>query len=1182
MAGGVYSGTSRAVNMKRLYPVIVCVVSVGLLLPAVAAPVPHFFGKQTRLAPGSTAVIPFRLDEPANQDQEWQPEIDPAGSLEILMPAKVLEGETTGFLRVRALAPGRTQLRVGDGTPLAVRVPKHKPQGPEPVLVSPMPDAYAWGKIAVGAEWNHDGERPLLLLLPDGSTIAPERTSDPDQGLPRRYLFTLDTERLAPGHVELRPVVGSADGPAGAALRLQVVRAGDEVVQGECEASLEGERPKARGGKHPPSRTSETASGGALVSCASSRPEWCLPFEARKPGLYQVMSRARGTLAGGDYPSMALLVDEERDPLTGTRLAGPGWHRLPVGRPVPLEPGPHTLALRFSNDFHAKDLADRNLELDAYEVLRVADLPSEAARGMVDGKHPDRPLAVSFAAPLHDRRAAGVVNVRARCWWDTKLDDRLPAVTLRVNGQPLTTQYATSPVFELWPGNLRAGGNTLQLEARHPSFGRVVSARQTIHRPGEGDARVVHRFSVRDSRWGDSMAPHLKQDDQGRYDERTAVVFSNSQLIVRIPDRIEGRFDILLDGRGEPFEGPPAVETTLLAEDTDPSPARTDIKSSWGHHALCSVDLPPGPKRIRISFVNDHYAKDQGDRNLHVRGLLLKSRLEGANETAPVVQVVYPPPDAVMHNADVVVAEVADNRGSPRCDLVVDGETRRFDVRPHDGLGPVVLPLLLRGMAPGPHEIAVEARDDKGNRTRSDVVRVHVPDQPPEELGTYARAVRLLDRFAFGPEQRELAALLTLGEESWLRSRLRRPYRAGGDLAAVEFVAGSYYDEANQSHVQQRALNHALLTDNPVRARFVLWAQNHFSTYIRKTGALPKWEEHEMFSRLGVAPFPRLLAASATSPAMLVYLDQNTSFAGRLNENYAREILELHTLGVDAGYTQEDVTGLAGLLTGWTVSDTFPRRGSPRVMAKTYRFDPALNEPGAVTVYGMAFPAAEAAGARDRIQVAMEMLAGHPDTASYVCGKLAEHYLGASAPDRLTRELENTFLGTSGDLTAVLMTLARHPDFQDPRLPSKFTTPLDYSVRLARIARYGNSWRIREYLSGAGMGLFERVTPDGYPEEPSAYADTNGLLQRWRLARDLEGSLANTLPPATRARLDQGDDEAAQEVIDLASLQITGRLLEPASNRAALDVLAATTGRSDQRIRSMIGFVGQLPEANLR
>ena len=213
----------------------------------------------------------------------------------------------------------------------------------------------------------------------------------------------------------------------------------------------------------------------------------------------------------------------------------------------------------------------------------------------------------------------------------------------------------------------------------------------------------------------------------------------------------------------------------------------------------------------------------------------------------------------------------------------------------------------------------MRAFDAAGNPRDSAPVVVRVLAEEPEGGTAYDRAITLLDRFAFGPDARELAAILSMGGRAWLEDRLSRGVDDAGDLSAMAQGLIRFEDGRYDYGPPRRALEHACHTPNPVRARFVLWAQNHFSTWIRKAEGDRKWREHVEFARLGAAPFHDLLLASARSPAMLRYLDQDRSFAGRLNENYARDP-RAHTMGVHGGYTQEDVTTLAALLTGWTAS----------------------------------------------------------------------------------------------------------------------------------------------------------------------------------------------------------------------------------------------------------------------
>src|ERR1051325_6323234 len=162
---------------------------------------------------------------------------------------------------------------------------------------------------------------------------------------------------------------------------------------------------------------------------------------------------------------------------------------------------------------------------------------------------------------------------------------------------------------------------------------------------------------------------------------------------------------------------------------------------------------------------------------------------------------------------------------------------------------------------------------------------------------------------------------------------------------------------------------------------------------------------------------------------MLRYLDQENSYATRLNENYAREIMELHCLGVHGGYTQQDVTSLAHLLTGWTVSREGDSRSGGEMSLYNFRFDPALNDHAEIKVFGVNFTATEKDAAYDRIEHALEVLAAHPSTAKFIAKKLADHYLGCPAPDAVVTDLARVLEETNGDMREMLMALAKHPAF---------------------------------------------------------------------------------------------------------------------------------------------------------
>ena len=591
--------------------------------------------------------------------------------------------------------------------------------------------------------------------------------------------------------------------------------------------------------------------------------------------------------------------------------------------------------------------------------------------------------------------------------------------------------------------------------------------------------------------------------------------------------------------------------------------------------------------------------------------------LEQTPDFRPVI--AYPANGAAVFGADAVVARVPGG-GVTRpawVDILVDGQQQGVRLHSPSPADPVLLPLILRQLAPGTHRLAIRVADLAGHLTDSPAQGLTILSAAPPTRGPYERAVFLLDRLAFGPDPRELCAVLTMSESTWLENRLNAGFDAPADQFALRTVCQKFSRIDDPFGSATRAIGQWMYTENPVRARFTAWAENHFSTWIEKTRPAAKWREHLDFCQVGVAPFGDLLNVSAHSPAMVVYLDQEKSFAKKLNENYAREIMELHTLGVHGGYAQGDVTALAGVLNGWTLAKESVLPGTEGSAGMTYnggedaetasifRFDPLLNDGKARRVFGMEFPAAAPAARYDHVRLALEMLAAHPGTAEHVCRKLAEHYVGVPADDALVHALSRTYLENGGDMRPVLRALASSPTFWNAA--PKMATPLDYALRLGRICRAEaielgagtdvppRPLQIEDFLKRSGMGLFERVTPDGYPENSAAYMDSNALLQRWHFMEAMLEPLGRLvpkdwrrLPPTTiipasneesGSSLPSAAAESAQWFVDLAAVRLTGRLLTSGSNQAACELFG--DGTPDQTRQTLL-LISLLPETSLR
>ena len=415
-------------------------------LPA-ATPAPlvvRFYTPRTVLWLGRSAVVPFRLAQPASADLTFPAASTDYGVLEILRPPAVLAGQTTGFLRVRGLLPGRTRLVVPGGAAIDLEIKpdpagaaeaRVDPESGRPRIISPSAHAAVWGEFAVGVEVYDRFARPagpddrgaangtrVQLRLPDGRLLDPVTQTGPELGPERHCQFNVQAADLPPGPVRLVAVAF----PAGFtdldrrserpgllmesdALVLDVhpVRA-DAYWAGECEdPAIMGNSKEllppahfAAGGisnvNIPDVKPDPAASGGKTVACYGGETAWCLPFNVQAPGLYQLFVRTRGDFACGAYPSLGLYLGQTELAAGTVRVSSSAYERIPVGAPVRVEGGPRMFSVVYRNDFnHGKE--DRNVYFDRWELARVGDLPPEPPKANND--HPQaRPVPPALAA----------------------------------------------------------------------------------------------------------------------------------------------------------------------------------------------------------------------------------------------------------------------------------------------------------------------------------------------------------------------------------------------------------------------------------------------------------------------------------------------------------------------------------------------------------------------------------------------------------------------------------------------------------------------------------------------------------------------------------------------------------------------------------------------------------------
>ena len=314
--------------------------------------------------------------------------------------------------------------------------------------------------------------------------------------------------------------------------------------------------------------------------------------------------------------------------------------------------------------------------------------------------------------------------------------------------------------------------------------------------------------------------------------------------------------------------------------------------------------------------------------------------------------------------------------------------------------------------------------------------------------------------------------------------------------------------------VGARATN-ALVTDTPFIERLVYFWSNHFAVSADKLEVigLSGTLEFEAIRPHVLGTFRDMLLAVEQHPAMLLYLDQAVSvgpnsprgmqIAARgkrkvgLNENLAREILELHTLGVRTGYTQADVTEFARAMTGWTVAGI--GRGPGAGAAGTdglpgdFVFVPPIHEPGDRTIMGKRYPA----GGVDQARAVLQDVSIAPATATHVMTKLARHFAGDTPPPALVARLQAAFLSSGGDLPTIYRALIASPEVWVER-PLKFKTPWEWTISSMRAlnVKTADPQAMVGLLNQLGQPTWKPGQPIGYDDIAASWAGPDAVLRR--------------------------------------------------------------------------------------
>ncbi len=408
--------------------------------------------------------------------------------------------------------------------------------------------------------------------------------------------------------------------------------------------------------------------------------------------------------------------------------------------------------------------------------------------------------------------------------------------------------------------------------------------------------------------------------------------------------------------------------------------------------------------------------------------------------------------------------------------------------------------------------------------------------------------LRLLNRAGYGPRPGDLARARQMGAAAWLEEQLNPEgiKDTAADLLARNLTL--YQMDATQLIEQDRkdatlelvgsTIFRALYSHRQLYEAMVEFWSDHFNIYLRKNRMMPLakiLDDRDVIRPHALGKFRDLLGASAKSQAMLLYLDNARNTKEHPNENHARELMELHTLGVDAGYTQADVQEAARILTGWTIRRNGRQAGQTVFQAEAHDF-------GEKMVLGQTFTGKGEAELDDLL----EMLATHPATAQRIAFKLARRFVADEPPEGLVQRVAQTFTETDGDIKGMLRVIFLSEAFAGA--PPKLKRPYTYLISALRALNtdlsLSRNRAIGRWLERLGQLPFHWPPPDGYPDVAPAWA-TN-LLPRWNFALAL---LHNELPGATpplEKIVAAGKAQTTSNTLQLFAGLVYGRALTPA------------------------------------
>ncbi|HEV8397193.1 MAG TPA: DUF1800 domain-containing protein [Vicinamibacterales bacterium] len=523
---------------------------------------------------------------------------------------------------------------------------------------------------------------------------------------------------------------------------------------------------------------------------------------------------------------------------------------------------------------------------------------------------------------------------------------------------------------------------------------------------------------------------------------------------------------------------------------------------------------------------------------------------------------------------------------------------------------------------------------------------------PASPLTEDERVLHALNRLGYGPRPADVARVRQMGLDAYLEQQLH-PERLPADTVRTALAGYTVLDAATSqlvrdypqptqemrrqiasgdltrrelreqmpmgrrppaitAQLQAAAVTRAVVSDAQLEEVMAAFWFNHFNVFSQKGAVrwmVPAYEREAIRPHV-LGKFRDLVLATARHPAMLFYLDNWMSTradlvmprgpnAGRtagLNENYARELMELHTLGVDGGYTQQDVTEVARCFTGWTIDR--PREGG------SYLFRARAHDPGSKHALGQTIPAG--GGEQDGERV-IDILVHHPSTARFISTKLARHFVSDEPPPALVDRMAATFRSTDGDIRAVMTALVTSREFWSREAyRAKIKTPFEVVVSAVRaldgrleMARgragggfpTGGGLELAREVGRLGQPLYEAQPPTGYPDRAESWVNTGALLGRMNFALVLAHNRFRGAPVDLNGLTGSADRSQPAQVLDALLTAVLHGAATPQTRGVLTAQLASpeitrTTGddrvASDTDVEKLAALVLGSPEFQRR